>query len=59
MKNMTSTQKGYTKYRVIAASTIMRREQIKQAKEEQRETNRIARLQERQDKKFAGMDSLF
>ena len=59
MKKDFRDDRGFTKFRVISCTTVMRREQIKQTKEEEKEANRIARIKERQDKKFNGMESLF
>lgn len=52
-------ERGMKKFRVTSCTTIMQRDIRKELKKEENEARRIARLQERNDKKYEGMDSLF
>ena len=51
--------RGFKKFRVVSGTTIMVQEPRKAQQAKVREAKRIAKLQECQAKKFAGMDSLF
>lgn len=52
-------ERGCKKFRVVSCTTIMMQEQRKVQKAEEREAKRLAKLQERQEKKYQGMNSLF
>lgn len=52
-------ERGFKKFRVTSAVTKMLQEQRKEAHKEKVEQNRIKRAQERMEKKYFGMESLF